>query len=355
MLRRAFLLLASCSMVGAAPKLGSASLSQQKSKMKQHNETCADVGLLRCPQPFKLMAKLDLPAQQLKNIHKFGDDVDSTISEPTLLCQDIVGDSLPTTTRVYPRTKNNLEELTSKYNHTYIMVAVPPHWGSTGLEGLVASSPHVSDMCGAHTWACEGTWLLSRAGLFNSKTRWLPNYTDWDAAYKIFHARAWNMSKHFLMDKSPPNVFKIPELVDFFERNNMNYYFVTMSRHPCYFDIRKHVNYYSKAHGYLDGIPHIPPERRVHLSYEEAMLNPNAITQRIIDRIPALEYLDYGINGMSTEVVKTKHNKSSRDRASTSRNNKRLEEAPSRQLTQGSGEADAEWLQERALKPLEFK
>eukprot|EP00750_Incisomonas_marina_P013082 INCI17219.6.p2 GENE.INCI17219.6~~INCI17219.6.p2 ORF type:complete len:135 (+),score=30.14 INCI17219.6:109-513(+) len=126
MLRRAFLLLASCSMVGAAPKLGSASLSQQKSKMKQHNETCADVGLLRCPQPFKLMAKLDLPAQQLKNIHKFGDDVDSTISEPTLLCQDIVGDSLPTTTRVYPRTKNNLEELTSKYNHTYIMVAVPP-------------------------------------------------------------------------------------------------------------------------------------------------------------------------------------------------------------------------------------
>lgn len=348
MLRRAFFLLASCSVVGAATKL---TLAQQKSNMMKNNETCADLGLLRCPQPFKLMAKLSLPAKQLENIHKFG-KADTSTSEPSLRCQDIVGDSLPTNSRVYPRTKSNLEELTNKYKHTFIMVTVPPHWGSTGLEGLLASSPHVSNMCGAHTWACEGTWLLSKAGLFDHNTRWLPNYTDWDAAFEIFHAKAWNLSKHFLMDKSPPNVAKIPELVDYFERNHKNYYFVTMSRHPCYFDIGKHPNYYEKAVGYLDGIPHIPPERHVHLVYEEAMLNPEAITQHIIDRIPALEYLDYGVNGMTTEVATNKNNQRSQERSFKSKNRQLLDKAlPRGGLAQGfSDVVDAEWMQQRALK-----
>ena len=88
------------------------------------------------------------------------------------------------------------------------------------------------------------------------------------------------------------------ELVEYFESHGMNYYFITMGRHPCYFDQAKHEHYAKKADVLVDGLPFLPNSRHVHILYEEMMIRPEFVTQRIIDKIPELEYLDFGINGM---------------------------------------------------------
>ena len=280
-------------------------LDGQLAAMKAANETCADRGLSECLYPALFGQTLDLPIevkQQLLTASR-------PSAEPRLECSsEATRPADNVSSRVYPRTNGTLTELLRKHNHTYLVIAVPPHWGSTGLEGLIASSPHVSNMCGANTWACEGTWLLSKAGLFDSSTRWLENVTDWDAAFRIYHEQAWNMSSHFLMDKSPPNSAKIAELVQYFESHGMNYFFITMGRHPCYFNHAHHANYYTKAKMLQLNYPFVPPERRIHILYEEAMLAPQLVTQRIVDRIPELKYLDFGINGLAEVMEENREN-----------------------------------------------
>ncbi len=289
----------------------------QVDRMREHNQTCADIGEAVCPSSFKLFSQLkELRYNQTRFNASLADELKTrNNTSPSLPrhqlklgCKDVVEGPPPGgSTRMASATAGatsgpgSLTELKSRHAHTYLMLAIPPHWGSTGLEGLLASSPHVSDMCGAKTWACEGTWLLTYAGVVSSTTRWLPNYTNWTKAFDVYHTRAWNMSRHFLMDKSPPNIAKIPELVDYFEAHGRDYYFITMARHPCFFNQARHEHYYTKAVLLADGLAAIPPARHVHLLYEEAMADPALVTQRILDKIPALEYLDYGINGMAQE------------------------------------------------------
>ena len=284
----------------------SLTLASQLRNMNNRQEACEDRGLAACPNVAALAAQfLAKPSADA------GDIVTTAISgKSQVFCKDFAASRSNESTVVYPTTGGSLKDLQQRHNHTYLIVAVPPHWGSTGLEGLISSSPHVSDMCAAGTWACEGTWLLSRAHLFDGKTRWLPNFTNWEKAFEIFHAHAWNMSKHFLMDKSPPNVAKMAELVDFFESHDMNYFFITMGRHPCLFDVAKHQHYKLKADLLRENMVSVPKERHIHLLYEEAMLDPKRASQLIIDRIPELEQLDYGLNGMSEALEERKRERS---------------------------------------------
>jgi len=94
------------------------------------------------------------------------------------------------------------------------------------------------------------------------------------------------MSKHFLMDKSPPDIAKIEELVHYFEQKRWNYYFITMGRHPCYYHRYKHPDYFKVAHILLKNMHFIPPERHVHILYEQAILNPRQTAQKLVDAIP---------------------------------------------------------------------
>ena len=108
------------------------------------------------------------------------------------------------------------------------------------------------------------------------------------------------MSKPVLMDYSPPNTGKVAELLDFFRENDYNYYFVTMGRHPCMFHRGGHEDRdsggYDKYAAHAAGnISLIPGDHRVHVLYEEAMLNPLAVAQQIVNRIPEVRAMYYGI------------------------------------------------------------
>ena len=69
----------------------------------------------------------------------------------------------------------------------YLIIAIPPFWGSSAIEGLLSTSPAVATMCHLGTWQCEATWELIRAGLMTNENRWDADQPDWDAAYRHMH------------------------------------------------------------------------------------------------------------------------------------------------------------------------
>lgn len=207
--------------------------SKKRKKKKQHytqfqpgpNETCAEAkpGLLNCPNPLSFIRSLDLAinfdeAQYTKQLHQNAEffassgktiteeqnrmwcslfinasDTKDTIVTPTNSKKSLdlvkTSDSI---TKTGKKAKNEKKEEKSfifdtSQKHTYLIVLVPPYWGSTGLEGLLASSPHVSTMCQMGFWACEGTWLLTKRGVFTKQARWEPNITNWTWAYEEYH------------------------------------------------------------------------------------------------------------------------------------------------------------------------
>ena len=44
---------------------------------------------------------------------------------------------------------------------------------------LLATSPHVSTMCAANVWACEGTWVLVKYDAMRSYNRWNGTTMNW--------------------------------------------------------------------------------------------------------------------------------------------------------------------------------
>ena len=113
----------------------------------------------------------------------------------------------------------------------YLIVAVPPFSGSSGLEGLISTSPAASTMCSKSIWQCEATSFLLQHKLFDYKDRWNPTATNWTRVYEVYYkdvpGTVWDdPHKTILVDKSPPNLAKSKGMVDFFEKHKMDYRFV---------------------------------------------------------------------------------------------------------------------------------
>lgn len=78
---------------------------------------------------------------------------------------------------------------------TILFVIVPRYQGSTALAGLIGTSAYTVDMCAAHTWACEGTWVLIDRNVdgvgqevFESpRARFRPSYpSNWTLVVDMF-------------------------------------------------------------------------------------------------------------------------------------------------------------------------
>lgn len=113
----------------------------------------------------------------------------------------------------------------------YLIVAVPPFSGSSGLEGLLSTSPAASTMCSKSIWQCEATSFLLQQKLFDYKERWDPDATNWTRVYEVYYKEVpgtvWDdPHKTILIDKSPPNLAKSKKMVEFFEERGMDYRFV---------------------------------------------------------------------------------------------------------------------------------
>ena len=114
----------------------------------------------------------------------------------------------------------------------YLMVAVPPFWGSTALTGLLSTSPAIATMCSNTSWACESTESLVKSGILHKWSVWARSGTNWSDVYDFYNrSGTWsNDSRPIRLDKNPPNIAKTRELLDFFEKRGMDYRFIVAAR-----------------------------------------------------------------------------------------------------------------------------
>ena len=184
----------------------------------------------------------------------------------------------------------------------YLIIMVPPYMGSSALENLLASSPHVTTMCKKTKWQCESTWNLCDEGILDCAHRWDPKSTDWVRAYEYFNRiEIWdNMSKNIRLDKSPPNIVKYRELIAYFEQTNSSYMFVAMIPDRCY--VSRHHYSLSNVDRQLEYMRQLieftDPKHIVQLNYTDMLINTNRFITRLLDAIPELEGLDIVTNNI---------------------------------------------------------
>ena len=179
----------------------------------------------------------------------------------------------------------------------YLIIAVPAFQGSSGLEGLFSSSPSVSTMCAKSVWQCEATATLMREGVFTRSSRYLPSATNWTKVYNVYNSRElgsiWNdPTRPILMDKSPPNLAKSKSLVEFFEKNKMDYRFVAMARHPCMYGRMTDASFSLLMSYMRDLLANVAEDKIFKISYNDFVSRPDKVASRLLDWLPELVSLD---------------------------------------------------------------
>jgi len=192
----------------------------------------------------------------------------------------------------------------------YMPILVPPFFGSSILSQILASSPSVSSMCKKENsrkgnkvpWQCESTWLLIRERVFAKGHRWLPEYTNWTTVYKIYkEIQPWsNPGAPILMDKAPPNIAKSKGLIEFYEKNDMDYRIIVMWRHPCRKEwIQNRKRNYTK---YLEEIlEYVPSSKRFLINYDDLISRPCAVVKALLNFFPTLYSLSLNEEALTSE------------------------------------------------------
>jgi len=183
-----------------------------------------------------------------------------------------------------------------------------PNAGSTALASLIGTSPQATLLCSAasqspHSWPehCEGTWELIREGVIHSlERRWEPEEpSDWAAALRVYE-RFWNLSRSVRVDKSPPNVAKVNQIVKYFTQSRKAAAFIVLTHASC-------------SPGHQGSPQHQNAEMIVHAAkstggfpvlmvpYEDLLRDPYDVARRILEFMPALEELDPSVPGLPQE------------------------------------------------------
>ena len=179
----------------------------------------------------------------------------------------------------------------------YLIIAVPAFQGSSGLEGLFSSSPSVSTMCAKSVWQCEATATLMREGVFTRSSRYHPSKTNWTKVYNVYNSlelgSIWNdPTRPILMDKSPPNLAKSKSMVEFFQKNNMDYRFVAMARHPCMYGRMTDASFSLLMSYMRDVLANVPEDKIFKISYNDFVSRPDRVASKLLDWLPELVSLD---------------------------------------------------------------
>jgi len=220
-----------------------------------------------------------------------------------------------TPTRFYATTSKSVED---KSKPTYLILLVPPFWGSSALEGLLSTSPSVSTMCHLGKWQCEATWSLIDDGAFSEQDKWNVDKTNWTQVYELFETRRYfdDPTKPLLMDKSPPNLLKAESLVAFFDTMDYYYRFIGMMRHPCTNsnELTKRIHADGSVGGeraagdqelrYADLMRKAQdaadPKRFFTLSYDDLRTRPDLVAQELLAWLPKLVSLEINASNIET-------------------------------------------------------
>jgi len=178
-----------------------------------------------------------------------------------------------------------------------LFILMEPLTGSTGVSSFVATSPQLSTLCRADTWACEGTWILAKQGLilgYDELNRWDPDQPkDWNTAVHAYSS-FWDMSQRVHMDKSPPNIAKAKHIHDQLKKKGEEVKFIMITRSPC---LKKH-NSIEFMQMMIQARKDLDDDSLLHLRYEDLLRDPYASASKILDFLPELESIDpskYGL------------------------------------------------------------
>eukprot|EP00041_Stephanoeca_diplocostata_P022028 m.521997 g.521997 ORF g.521997 m.521997 type:complete len:354 (-) comp21966_c0_seq7:1073-2134(-) len=205
-------------------------------------------------------------------------------------------------TRVSLETLNISTKVPARSSKVYMPIIVPPFFGSSALEYLLDTSPHTSSMCHLKTWQCESSWYLIRRKLVTKKTLWDSAATNWTQVYEHYHRdQVWdNPNATILLDKAPPNIVKVKQLVDFYESNGLDYKMIVMWRSPCRHDWLEdsyHSTNFTLQQILTNILKVVPKKHRILINYDDLLLRPANIMKKVLLQYPILESLHIRANG----------------------------------------------------------
>lgn len=175
----------------------------------------------------------------------------------------------------------------------FLFILCPPHSGSTLLLYLVGTSKNSSvfEIRGEGQYLTEAKSIM-RVDPYNEQMK-----IPWNTIKKIYE-KNWDMTKSVLVDKSPPNLIRAPEIEVEFE----NSFFITMLRNPypwCYGikNRKTHLTFTEVALMWLHlakyQIKNIHNLSRVlSFTYEDLCDNPEKTVKKIETFIPELNDID---------------------------------------------------------------
>eukprot|EP00041_Stephanoeca_diplocostata_P026541 m.717907 g.717907 ORF g.717907 m.717907 type:complete len:385 (+) comp22990_c0_seq1:198-1352(+) len=233
--------------------------------------------------------------------------------------------------------------------HVYFWILSGGHFGSSALEGLIATSNQVSTLCGASVWQCEGEKLLIKTKDKRTGESMLPvdvrntlvrgersyevvekNITRvveikpmaWDKVLRVF-SEVWNMSKPVLLDKSPAFLLLGPDIAHACKLMGKRCAFLVLSRSACTMSTKQRTAFLKKKRDGSDDFPRLPNaqlfnwnrtssilihtlrrlqeagENVLHVRYEDMMLAPNRVIENIYKFLPILGRLNASSSGIS--------------------------------------------------------
>lgn len=180
-------------------------------------------------------------------------------------------------------------------DHHYLFILSPPFSGSTLLSEILSTSPNVSSNNTLGTR--EGQQLPGvRKLLWESKNKYNPETKfDWPFIRRQW-LKYWDVTKPILLEKSPPNIVRAPSLAHHFAPAS----FMIMVRDPyavCESMIRRGQDA-SEAAAFAIRCLRFQKQNIeklqnfIFFSYEELTDAPEAIREKLIAFMPALQGLD---------------------------------------------------------------
>lgn len=193
----------------------------------------------------------------------------------------------------------------------HLFILSPPYSGSTLLTKLLNSSDEVS-VNNTISGTMEGQKLPEIRKMYEGQLRWDTRCKlDWLEVKKVWYSY-WDVSKTYLLEKSPPNLVRAKEMVKYFEP----YKIIILVRHPyAIFESLLNRNQYSidgsakwtaKYFNLLSQNTTLFPEAFL-LRYEDLTTDSAIVIQKIKEFLPKLGDIafdeSYEIHNSSTETL----------------------------------------------------
>lgn len=110
--------------------------------------------------------------------------------------------------------------------NTFVFILCPPYTGSTLLVRILESSSNIS--LNNHKGTCEGQKLDELKDMYSQGGRWNPTTPlDWNHIKSVWMSK-WDLSRKYLLEKSPPNLIRAKTILKHFEKAH----FILLIRDP---------------------------------------------------------------------------------------------------------------------------